>query len=83
MHVINQILQEQQGIALSNWTGFSDEATTRAKAEEAIKNTPKRFHYKPKGVPQAKPLLTKGVPTQLSESMGLLSGGEANSWGTT
>ena len=30
---------------------FSDNPTTRAEAEEAIKTIPKRFHYKPKGVP--------------------------------
>ena len=63
--------------SLSNWTCFVETPTTKADVEKAITNIPKRFHFKPKGVTQPTPLLTKGVPTQLSESMGLLSGGDA------
>ena len=80
-NVIKEIIVEQQGKALSNWTGFADTPITLAEAEEAINKIPKRFNYKPKGVPQPTHLLTKGVPTQLSESMGLLSGGEAKQLG--
>ena len=80
-NVIQDIIVEQQGKALSNWTGFADTPTTLAEAEEAINKIPKRFSYKPKGVPQQTHLLTEGVPTLLSESMGLLSGGEAKQLG--
>ena len=80
-NVIKEIIMEQQGKALSNWTGFADTPTTKADVEQAITNIPKRFNFKPKGVAQPTPLLTKGVPTQLSESMGLLSGGEAKQLG--
>ena len=76
-NVIKEIITEQQGKALSNWTGFADTPTTKADVEKGISSIPKRFHFKPRGVAQPTHLLTKGVPTQLSESMGLLSGGEA------
>ena len=72
-----EIVKEQQPKALSNWTGFSETPTTLSDAKKAIKSIPKKFHYKPKGTPAQTPLLNKGVATELSENMGLLSGSEA------
>ena len=77
MNVIQEIVTVQQGKALTNWTGFSENPTSKEEAQAAVQAIPKRFNYRPKGAPQASPLLTKGVPTELSDSMGLMSGGEA------
>ena len=68
---------EQQGKALSNWTGFTGEPTTKNDAIKAIRSIPKRYNQKFKKPPAPKPILQKGVEIELAKSMGLLSGEEA------
>ena len=51
--------------------------TTYEEALTAVFQIPKKFRYKVRGVPAKKLILEKGVPTELSESMGLLSGSNA------
>ena len=77
MNVIKEIIKEQQTRALSNWGGFMDPPTSKADAQAAIKSISKKFQYRAKGVPQPKPILKKGVATEVSDTMGLLSGSEA------
>ena len=75
--IINQIIAEQQPKALSNWTGFAETPTTREDAVKTIRAIPKKFNIKMKKPPASKPLLQKGVQTELAKAMGLLSGEEA------
>ena len=75
--IIDQIIAEQQPKALSNWTGFAEKPTTKEDAIKAIRGIPKKFNIKMKKPPASKPLLQKGVQTELAKSMGLLSGEEA------
>ena len=75
--IIDQIIAEQQPKALTNWTGFAEKPTTKEDAIKAIRGIPKKFNIKMKKPPASKPLLQKGVQTELAKSMGLLSGEEA------
>ena len=75
VNVIDEIIKEQQPKSIaSNWLGFSESPTTYEEALQAVHKIPKKFRYKVRGVPAKRPIQEKGVPTELSESMGLLSG---------